>query len=160
MEFSSCECLTCQGACSEKPGWFVPEQVPLLLKYWMVNDLEELLVDYTTNYEKANKLAIDWWNADGSMILILAPNIKGNYNIQYPADPRGECVFHREDGKCDIYPIRPYECGKYHHNNVQETISKRHFDISRLWAASNILEKFEDRVEQKSFSLIDMIGRF
>jgi len=55
--------------------------------------------------------------------LVLSPaykHIEPGDNAPY--DIGGECVFYQH-GLCEIYPVRPYECTKYYHNNsIQENI--------------------------------------
>ena len=48
----SCQCQECQSACKNKPGWFLPNQIEFIKKYFKVNDIKELFGE--------NKLAIDW----------------------------------------------------------------------------------------------------
>ena len=93
------------------PGWFIPEQITEVIRYFG-KELSELL---------GRELAIDWGTDMGMKdnILLLAPNIEDNHSIQYPADPRGRCVFLKE-GRCSIYSIRPYECGVMSHSDGEE----------------------------------------
>lgn len=136
MKEYNCNCQECQNACKFRPGWFLPEQVEQLYKYFKVNNIEELL---------KKGFAIDWWNSEND-ILILAPNIKNNENnIQYPDDPRNECVFYNNK-KCDIYDVRPIECRAYIHNMESEITQKAHESIAMEWQESLLLEKFESKI--------------
>jgi len=93
----SCNCQYCKSACLKKPGWFLPHQVEDLLKYFQVDNIRDLL--------ETSQFAIDWWEGDDDNILVLAPNIIDNDDIQYPANPHGRCVFYKNN-KCSIYEIR------------------------------------------------------
>lgn len=145
----SCQCKTCKNACKSRPGWVKPEQAKILMEYFRVTSIRDLLGE--------NKFAIDWWNGNDADILILAPNIKGNNNIQYPKDPRGECVFFKND-KCEIHTIKPFECASFIHTDSGRAVEKRHEKVSQLWAKSDILSDFEDEIECESFGLFDQLG--
>jgi len=144
---SSCQCKLCRSACESKPGWFKPDQIEAVMKYFKVKTVKDLL--------GKDKFAIDWWCGDRN-ILILAPNIKGNDCIQYPNDPRGECVFYKNE-KCEIYDIRPFECAVHIHSEAEERSEERHNKVSKLWATSDILEAYESKIDCQSFSLFDKL---
>lgn len=136
-EYSSCSCEICKNACKNRPGWFIPEQVPEIETYFGRNIFDLL----------GKELAIDW-GTDMEMkenILLLAPNIKGNQSIQYPANPRGECIFLKE-GKCTIYSVRPYECGVTSHTDKEEKDILRHIEIATKWKNSKILEDYKENI--------------
>lgn len=145
----SCDCHQCQGACEYKPGWFLPEQMESLFAFFKISSLDNLL--------EGGKLAIDWWNDDNGDILVLAPNIIGNDEIQYPNNPKGECVFYK-NGKCQIYDIRPFECAMYLHDQDERKINKRHEMVAMQWKQLNILDKYEDEVETGGYSIFDEMG--
>ena len=138
MIMKECSCNVCKNACNYSPGWFKPEQIPIILKHFKVKTIRDLL--------GKDRFAINWWVGDHENILVLAPNIVGNSDIEYPADPRGPCVFYK-DGKCEIYSVRPFECAKYIHSESSKIIRDRHFKISQEWEASNLLDEFEDEIE-------------
>ena len=140
----SCECESCKNACKHKPGWFMPEQIDAILKYFNVISIDELL--------KLGQIAIDWW-VDDNNILLLAPNIKGNEEIYYPGDPTGECIFFNR-GKCDIYKIRPYECRQYFHGQSFNITDKRHEKVAQMWKNSRHLKKFKNKVVTSSYGLL------
>lgn len=104
----NCVCQKCIACCKRRPGWFIPKQVPRLLKYFKVKTIKALL---------KKGIAIDWWegdNFDEKDTLILAPNIVGNSSDRYPFWPIGTCVFLKKD-RCSIYSIRPFECRMTNH---------------------------------------------
>jgi Fe-S-cluster containining protein len=132
---SSCDCELCQKACKRKPGWFLPSQVKDIEQFFN-KSLKELL---------GHELAIDWFEDFEDLgILILAPNIKeNNQDIQYPYDNRGACVLQDKEGKCTIYPIRPYECRELSHQDDHDDIETRHKFVAMEWKKSNILKEYE-----------------
>ena len=75
MKKNECKCDGCKNACKYRPGWFLPNQVDDLLKYFNVKTIEELL--------NTGKIAIDWWIDDDENVMVLAPNVKGNEEIYY-----------------------------------------------------------------------------
>lgn len=142
-----CNCTKCQKSCMNKPGWFLPWQVKDLLKHFGVKNIREMLGE--------NQLAIDWWNGwCEDDILILAPNIKSNMNIQYPKSPSGKCVFF-EHGKCTIYEIRPFECADGLCMDSEDKCQKRHEYIAKQWKKTKILEDFKDEIDCVELSIFD-----
>ena len=148
-EYSSCTCEICRNACNNRPGWFVPEQVPEIEAYF-AKKLSDFL---------GKELAIDWGN-DMDMrenILLLAPNIEGNQSIQYPANPRGKCVFFKE-GRCAIYSIRPYECGVANHMDGEEKDFLRHVAIASQWKHSTLLDDYKAKIVCYQPTFDDLYG--
>ena len=148
-EYVSCSCTVCKNACRTRPGWFIPEQLAEIEKFFG-KSIHAML---------GRELAIDW-GCDRDMtgsILILAPNIKNNRSIQYPAIPRGECVFVGEKG-CIIYPIRPYECGVSVHSDDEEKDLMRHVEIAAKWKICDILKDYRDKVTCYEPSFFDLYG--
>ena len=133
----SCCCEQCKFACGYRPGWFLPQQIPMLKKRFNVEEIRDMLGE--------NKLAIDWWNDDHEDILILAPNIIGNTDIQYPRDPRAACIFFKND-RCSIYNVRPFECAVYFHDQEDKQIHERHKYVAMEWRKSDLLKEFSDSV--------------
>ncbi len=147
---NSCTCNKCKSSCLVKPGWFAPDQVEDLLEYFNVDSIDDLFQE---------GIVIDWYQKynGGKDVLLLAPNIKGNMGqIQYPAKPSGECVFFDQDmQRCTIYPIRPFECAELHHTDSREKCLERHKEIAGMWSKSNLLDRFKDKVQVKSWSILD-----
>ena len=79
-------------------------------------------------------LGVNWWEADAKTdndIFVLAPAIAGmQTGSEYPADPRGECVFF-ENGLCKIHPVKPFECAQFIHGD--QTVSERHWKVAKAW---------------------------
>src|SRR5262249_1224277 len=64
-------------------------------------------------------LAVNWWCGDTN-VYVLAPALCGEKKgHEYPADPRGTCVFLKDD-RCQIHAAKPYDCA---HGNPHEGAS-------------------------------------
>lgn len=145
-----CDCDTCKNACKNRPGWFLPEQINNILDHFDVDSIEDLV--------DKRKVIIDYWNNDDKDILLLAPNIKGNNEIYYPAYPGGECIFFDKQGKCDIYNNRPYECSEYLHGQSTDTIEIRHELVKQKWSKTDILEEFRNKIKTENLGILDMMS--
>ncbi len=145
-----CKCEKCKDSCSYRPGWFLPEQIESLLKHFKKKTIRELL--------ESKKIVIDWYEG-AEDILLLAPNIKKNNEIYYPADPRGECVFYI-CGLCEIHNIKPFECAESIHSSSSEENEKRHDNISEEWEKTTILEEFRNEIYVEELGFFDIMGMF
>lgn len=142
FKITSCDCAICKGYCQYKPGWFLPEQVEDLCAF-IGKSLEEML---------GNECVIDYWCGDEENILVLSPNIVGNDDIVAPFNPHGMCVFYCE-GKCTIYPTRPFECQvSLHKTNTKRVGQEVHASIASLWGDAHFLDVFDVDIPQPSFS--------
>jgi Fe-S-cluster containining protein len=140
---SSCTCSSCVNACSYKPGWFMPEQIPDILAFFNVKSLDELL--------GAGMLAVDYFFDEGGKVgpLILSPNVVGNPNKAFPYDPRGRCVF-LKDGLCEIHAAKPFECAQFVHIDSHEAVGVRHAEIVMAWRGRPELEPFRHTIAEVS----------
>lgn len=131
-EQKSCECVTCQGACLRKPGWFLPGEAEKAAEFLKMH-IKEFFEKY---------LAIDWWNGAeyGKETFILAPALmSAEAGEMYPAFPVGRCIFF-VNSKCAIHPAKPFECQMYWHG--EEGAKERHRQVAEAW------EKHQNAVEQ------------
>lgn len=101
LKKTECACGTCQQACRNTPGWFRPgeaEKAAKLLKMPMKR--------FFTRY-----LGVNWW-VGGRDVFVLAPALVDRMKpgAEYPANPKGTCVFLTTEGKCQIHAAKPYEC--------------------------------------------------
>lgn len=135
--YNSCSCNTCKNACRCKPGWFKPEEVEIAAKF--------MGLDVKTFFNKY--LAVDWWE-NGNDIFILAPAIIGYEGKMYPAEPRGKCIFFKDE-KCIIHSVHPYECKEYTHNCKNIEIQNRHKEVSKLWDKEEYQEWIEELLRHK-----------
>ena len=84
----------------------------------------------------STKLAVDWWEGFENIgdIFLLAPAIVGsNPGEEYPADPRGKCIF-LADGECEIHNKgKPFECAEQIHTETREIQEDRHYKVAKAW---------------------------
>ena len=122
-EQQSCTCSVCSGACSYKPGWFLPGEAEKAAKF-MKMSFQKFFKEY---------LAVDWWNGPeyGQETFLLTPAIVGHpAGGEYPSMPTGVCVFF-QDNRCVIHAAKPFECQMYWHG---ETGAKtRHKEVAEAW---------------------------
>ena len=144
----SCLCEECQDACRHKPGWFLPKQIPSLLKHFKAKEISNLL--------NGAGLAIDWWvgDSDKDNILVLSPNIIGNEEFYFPGNPKGECVFFKK-GKCLIHKVKPFECANALHSDTEEIAQKRKRFIKDQWDKVSMLEEFREDIEFETYTIFD-----
>lgn len=146
MTRKSCQCKSCQGACSYKPGWFMPgeaEKAAALLQM----PLKEFF---------RTKLMVDWWESP-TPTFVLAPAIVGHKpGHEYPGNPRGACVFFK-DGKCEIHGAKPYECSMHMHTDTHELCQKRKRRVVRAWEhkQEQIRKLLGRQPETQSYSIFD-----
>ncbi len=117
-----CTCDTCKGACTNKPGWFMPGEV-VLVAFYLNMSIKELF---------ETKLGIDWWAADENIFVLAPATQRMTAGMEYPADPRGQCIFY-ENGLCSIHPVKPFECREYIHDDDKDSVNKRHKEVSVAW---------------------------
>lgn len=143
-----CTCEICRNACKYRAGWFLPSEILKLSRYF--NDsLKNIFNKY---------LAVDWWLSEillKNTVFLLAPVLKEtNPGEEYPADPRGECIFYNEKGLCDIHKVKPYECKMMFHG---KDTSINHLRIAQTWNNNKnqnlIIHLLERKPEVKFFSL-------
>lgn len=141
----SCTCDKCKSACQYKPGWFMPGEAEKLALHLgiTVQDLFD------------TKLAVDWWVDDPDVFLLSPAIISGEIGTEFPADPRGECIFF-EKGLCKIHPVKPFECREGFHEGDQ---SGRHQQVADAWRShQEQIERLLDRQPQsQNFSLFDSL---
>ena len=134
MKNNDCTCDVCKGACTFKPGWFMPDEIEKVAEYLGLS-LQELF---------DTKIGVDWW-VDDEDIFVLAPaTINMSAGEEYPANPIGQCAFY-ENGLCSIHPVKPFECKKYHHTE-QSAVNERHKSVADAW-------------EKHQKQIVDLLGR-
>lgn len=145
----SCTCVHCVNACKNKPGWFMPEQIPAVLAHFGAANLEDLL--------GSDKLAIDFFDAPQDGPLMLSPNVVGNEGKAFPFEPRGVCVFLKE-GLCSIHAVKPFECAEALHSDAQPVFGVRHAEIAQAWRGRKELEEFRKEIPELTIGgVLDMM---
>lgn len=133
QEKIDCQCNKCQGACQNKPGWFLPDEIEKAAKY-----LNLTVKEFFDKY-----LGVDWWEAY-EKTFILAPAItRMGAGGEYPGNPKGTCVFFK-DGKCSIHDVKPYECREHIHTESHEDCVIRHAFVKDQWANKDAQKKIKD----------------
>lgn len=121
-----CTCKTCVNACSQKPGWFTPEQIKKAAEYIKITEKEffdkYLLIDWFQSHEKN----------DFEDVFVLSPSIVGESSgNMFPGNPRGTCVFFNKDKLCDIHEVKPFECSELKCSDTD--VSERHKKTAGTW---------------------------
>lgn len=157
MKKTECDCEVCQLSCKRKPGWFKPDEIEQLAKNMKLTT-KELFDKY---------LGVDWWvgglDSDLDNIFVLTPSIKGvRGGAEYPADPRGTCIFYNRIGKCEIHTLgKPFECAIYHHDiKDMEYMDDIHKSVAKSWIKhQNMIIKLLGREPKtKKFDFIDFVS--
>jgi len=118
-----CVCKSCVGACSVKPGWFMPGEVEKAAAF-----LHMTAQDFFDKY-----LAVDYWTSEENPTFILSPAIVGiEPGEMYPMNPHGQCVFFKDD-RCSIHPVKPFECRELACNDTRATTQPRHDAVAEAW---------------------------
>ncbi len=155
-KITECCCQKCASACRFVPGWFKPGEAEILAKN-MGLTLKELFDKH---------LGINYWerHGDGPDIFILCPAVtKISAGSVYPADPRGTCVF-LKDEKCSVHAQgKPFECAAYHHSDLGADVTKRHEEIAMLWDKPEHQQQIVELLGHQpysngEFTILDMLG--
>jgi Fe-S-cluster containining protein len=129
-----CQCDVCCGACTKKPGWFLPGQAEKAAELLGLS-LKEFFHKY---------LGIDYFiQKDGKFLYVLAPAIVTmEPGQEYPFSPFGQCVFY-ENNMCKIHAAKPIECAKWDHSvDDKELLEFKNVVIVGEW------EKHQDQIEE------------
>ncbi len=124
---TSCDCSDCRAACSQSPGWFMPNEVPRLARHLGL-ELKEvfqryLAVGVTSMPDRSLR--------HGIMPHKLRDGKKPGavWTLPELAVP-GRCVFF-DKGKCTIHPVRPYECARMIHGAGHNAVRLRHVIVQK-----------------------------
>ncbi len=99
---TECSCAKCQSACENTPGWFRPGEAELAAKH-----LGLTLRQFFRRY-----LGVNWWGdvAKGDVFVLAPATVRMEPGLEYPANPKGRCVFFTADRRCQIHPVKPFGC--------------------------------------------------
>mgnify|MGYP001605674354 CR=1 FL=1 len=149
---NECSCNACVNACKHRPGWFKPDELKKTAKLLNIS-LKKLFKE---------KFAVDWWEGVNGSIFLIAPAIKGQKTgKEYPAYPRGECIFF-ENGKCSIHEAKPFECAEFIHTDNNKDANLRHEMIAKIWLSKqDFVKKLLGRKPKSKkldmFDIFDML---
>ena len=141
----SCTCSECQSYCQHKPGWFLPGEAEQLALHLGIS-LQDLF---------DSKLAVDWWVSNPDIFLLSPAIISGEIGMEFPANPRGDCIFF-EDDLCKIHPVRPFECRETFHNENNDRLHKQIAD-SWIPCQDQIIKLLGRQPKSKSFTIFDFL---
>lgn len=147
-----CSCECCRQACKTRPGWFSPGEVEKLASI-TGKTVKEIFDQY---------LAVDFYFDEGENTAVLAPaTIAMETGTEYPFDPRGQCVFYKDD-KCQIHAAKPNECSFYDHGKSEEVCFENRLKIVEDW--KNNQNQIEELLQRKPeppapdiFSIISLL---
>lgn len=108
-----CACEICQGACAQKPGWFLPEQIAPLAEHLGLTE-QQLFDDYLI----VNKIVSNGRDIPED-VHVLSPGIVGMRTGEDFAWATGTCIWFSQ-GKCQIHELKPFECAQYIHDEKPE----------------------------------------
>ncbi len=118
-----CKCIKCADSCTYKPGWFLPDEIREAAEYLSLSEKE-----FFDKY-----LGVDWYENSSDDTFVLAPAIIEMYpGEEYPANPRGQCVFFN-NGLCDIHSVKPYECKESYHTDTDKLLKRKHLSVAQAW---------------------------
>ena len=126
-----CNCDTCKNACNYKPGWFSPEEIEKVAKFF----------DLTVKETFDKYFGIDWWEEGEDLpeTFVIAPATEvmppGG---MYPGNPVGKCIFYK-DGKCSIHAVKPNECKFYDHTKNYDDCHENKKSVVREWTRNQKL---------------------
>jgi Fe-S-cluster containining protein len=127
LRTSSCTCKDCRAACTNSPGWFLPEQVARLAEHLELSPAETF----------RRHLAVGVTSMpDGSLRHGVMPHKLRDrkkpgsvWTLDELAVP-GRCVFF-DRGRCTIHPLRPHECACMTHGPEHDAVKLRHEIVAR-----------------------------
>ena len=132
---TSCDCSECRAACSNSPGWFMPNQIGPLANHlgMSVGELfaKKLAVGVTAMPGgKTNHGVMPHKMRDGKK--------PGSVWTLTELSTPGRCIFF-DRGKCTIYKFRPYECARMMHDRPKEAVKLRRRIVPR-WTNAALRE--------------------
>lgn len=124
MKRQKCDCDTCKGACSYKPGWLKFGDEKRIAKKMGIT-VKEL-------FEK--HLLVDWWQDEKDKDYFgLSPAVtRLSAGQMFDYNPKGKCVFF-ENGLCNIHSVAPFECKSYIHTQKSEQSMITHKECAMSW---------------------------
>jgi Fe-S-cluster containining protein len=143
-----CKCIKCTNGCTFKPGWFLPKEIKLAAETLMMSEKE-----FFDRY-----LGVDWYEGIKEIYVLAPATTSMSPGKEYPADPRGQCVFFN-NGLCDIHPVKPYECRESYHTDDDNMTMQRHSFVAEKWKDSqDFIIKLLDRIpESENYKIFEAL---
>jgi len=134
LERTECACATCQSACENTPGWFRPGEAEKAAKL--------LGLSMKTFFRRY--LGVNWYNAEDGPVFVLAPALVGEKpGKEYPANPKGTCVFFTKDRRCRIHAAKPFGCS---HGSICQTGMKESWRDEQVNQTVPLWAKHQDQI--------------
>lgn len=127
---TGCDCELCRHACLNSPGWFLPREIPRLAAHLGL-ELPEL-------FRKYLGLSVTATPGGGTRQGVMPHKLRdgkkpgGVWALAELAEP-GRCVFY-DHGRCAIYPVRPFECARMHHEHSAAKTARLRADVAATWS--------------------------
>ena len=141
----SCTCRRCSQPCKTVPGWFMPGEVEQAAKLLGLS-LRAFFRRYVGITFRSRK----------PTVFALAPSTRSmKAGAEYPADPRGECVFLTREGRCAIHAAKPYECRMYDHSMTDAEHEVVVNDLIAAWEPHQ--SQIHELVGRKQLKALDAV---
>ena len=124
---SGCDCHACRAACTQSPGWFLPEQIPELAEHLGLSPEEAFRRHLAVGVTEM---------PDGSLRHGVMPHKlrdgkrPGSVWTLVELETPGRCIFF-DRGLCTIYEVRPDECARMIHGDRHDAEALRHEIVDR-----------------------------
>jgi Fe-S-cluster containining protein len=148
---ADCSCDACKADCLNKPGWFMPSDIPRLAR----------LLGMPEAQLAREKLAIDYWMSATRPTFVLAPpNTRVKPGGVYPIEPHGRCAFLTDNGLCSIHAAKPTECRETLHTDTEHVARRRKRRITQAWRARQkyLVELVGRDPEMPAPTLLDLVS--
>lgn len=104
-------------------------------------------------------LGVDWWEEPSGQTFLLSPaTTRMEPGAEFPPDPRGQCVFLTEAGRCSIYAARPSECRFSHHDNEHAAHKAKRETVVAQWRGRQ--EDVAALLGRQPEAVLDVFGLF
>jgi Fe-S-cluster containining protein len=131
---TACDCELCRHACLNSPGWFLPRQIAQVAEHLGL-EIPELFARYLGLSET---VTADGERRQGVMPHKLRDGKKpGSRWTLVELERPGRCVFF-DRGRCTIYPVRPFECSRMHHEHTPAKTGRLRSDVAAAWTPAEL----------------------
>ena len=162
---NSCTCKECINYCEKTPGWFRPKEIPLLTEFlelpiakifekyliadfWIGNSQNMYVLtpvkdlEYLISFGHPLMRELITFQKEHNELMGRDCDRAGSYASWGYAFIYAPCIF-LKDGRCTIYPVRPFECAIVNHNS--KPIKNIRKLISREWRNDHLIETLLNR---------------
>ena len=159
LKRNECSCKVCRGLCLKTPGWFLPQEIPLLAKYLELTIKETfekyLIADIKGGWECNVYVLTPVKNFEGidkdeeGMLHFIEEIRDKNKKMGWDCDRPGAwtsvkyvwigapCIFFK-DSKCEVHSVKPFECSVTNHDLTPDKIRTL---IAKEWSGSKLVKE-------------------